>query len=53
MYWNSGKATEMVTTDGHLEKQKDNREEDKNKEAVEKEKSYVPLPSYKPPVPFP
>ncbi|XP_050888984.1 uncharacterized protein LOC127094165 [Lathyrus oleraceus] len=41
MYQNSGKATEMVTTDGHPEKQKDNREEDKNEEAVEKEKPYL------------
>ncbi|XP_050878343.1 uncharacterized protein LOC127082162 [Lathyrus oleraceus] len=43
----------MVTTDDQPEEQKDKKEEDKNEEVVEKEKPYVPLPSYKPPIPYP
>ncbi|XP_050888980.1 uncharacterized protein LOC127094161 [Lathyrus oleraceus] len=53
MYQNFGKSTEMVTTDDQPEKQKDKGEEDKNEETVEKEKLYVPLPPYKPPIPYP
>ncbi|KAI5419186.1 hypothetical protein KIW84_043384 [Lathyrus oleraceus] len=53
MYQNSGKVTETITTNDQPEEQKDKGEEDKNEEAIEKEKTYVPPPPYKPPIPYP
>ncbi|XP_058766119.1 uncharacterized protein LOC131639655 [Vicia villosa] len=47
MYQNSGKGTEKIN------EPKINDKNDKSEEATEKETPYVPLPLYKPPIPFP